>query len=226
MLDRNLRRRRLGCQTSSERFRDSSSRNRTPFIVLPCEFTRQPIPGTWPKPFRAYARQIEGVGLPIQPYIGSTVHEVAEFLVKTFRNAVAESARLSTKGKGWKILLQTEYDFQNLFFITMKPWLPGLGREEVTIRYDGQQKTADFNLLANKIIFEMNHVRDVGMKANVAKTLQGLGTFYQNHANVETVIFAVLIDQGVELDEAKWESDYSFTQHGPQVWTRIFRNPV
>jgi REase_DpnII-MboI len=184
----------------------------------------EPIPGTWPRPFRAYARQIEAAGLPVQPYVGSTVNEVAEFLMKTLQKAVVASGNLSPRGKAWEGHLTTEYDFQNLFFLVFKPWLPGLGREEVTIHYDGQAKTADFNLFSNKIIFELKHISDAGTKAGVGKTLSGLGSFYAQHPNVQILIFAVLVAKGVELDEAKWESDFSFTQREPQVWTRIFRN--
>ena len=187
--------------------------------------TDQPIPGRWPRSFRAFAKEVEAAGLPVQPYLGSLITDVAEFLVKVLRNAVAESGKLSPRGKGWSVRLETEYDFQNLFFLAVKPWLPGLGREELTIRYDGQGKTADFNVFASEILFEMKHIRDAGTMALVAKTLGGLRNFYERHANVRIVVFAVLVDKGVELDDAKWESDFSFTQREPQVWTRIFREP-
>jgi len=187
--------------------------------------TNEPVPSTWPRSFRAYAREVEAAGLPVQPYIGSTVNEVAEFLVKTLHNVIVANGGLSPKGKGWKVRIQTEYDFQNLFFLAFKPWLPGLGREELTIRYDGQEKTADFNLFSNRIIFEMKYIRDAGTKAAVGKTLRGLSSFYEKHPNVQILVFAVLVAKGVKLDEAKWESDFSFPQRQPQVWTRMFREP-
>jgi hypothetical protein len=58
------------------------------------------------------------------------------------------------------------------------------------------------------------------------KTLAGLQDFYANHANVHPLIFAILVEKGVELDALKWESDYSFTKRATQVWARIFRNVV
>lgn len=187
--------------------------------------TEEPIPGHWPRSFRAFAKDIESAGLPVQPYIGSTVVELADFLIRTVQNLISTSDDLNPRGKGWKVLIKTEYDFQNLFFISIKPWLPSLGREELTIAYDGQTKTADFNLFSNKIIFEMKHITDTGTKAAVAKTLKGLGSFYRSHPNVEIIVFAVFVAKDVDLDEAKWESDFSFTQRAPQVLTRIFREP-
>lgn len=187
--------------------------------------TEGPVSGIWPRSFRSHARDVEAAGLPIQPYIGSTIVEVANFLVLELQRAVTASADLNPKGKGLKVDLKTEYDFQNLFFLTVKPWLPGLAREELTIRYDGQDKVADFNLFSNQIVLELKHVRDSNTKAAVAKTLDGLSSFYASHPNIRVLIIAVLVANGVALDDSKWESDFSFTQRDPQVWTRIFRVP-
>src|ERR1700685_625242 len=103
-------------------------------------FTGTPISGRWPRSSRSFAQQIESPGLPTQPYIGSSATEVASFLVAELRRVMEASVRLGPKGKGVSIALQNEYDFQNLFYLTVKPWLPGLGREDVTIRYDGQER--------------------------------------------------------------------------------------
>jgi hypothetical protein len=148
---------------------------------------------------------------------------VANFLVTTLRNAVAQSGHLNPRGTDLTIALKTEYDFQNLFFIAAKPWLPGLGREEITVRYDEQEKIADFNLFGSQMIIEMKHIRDANTKSAVNKTLLGLKSFYEKHPNVGVVLFAILVDKMVELDDAKWESDFSFVERMPQVWARIFR---
>jgi hypothetical protein len=162
-------------------------------------------------------------GLPIQPYLGSTVHEVANFLVAKIRRALSAAVQLNPKGKGLKVDLKPKYDFQNLFFLTVKPWLPGLAREELTIRYDGQDKVADFNLFSNQIVLELKHVRDLNTKAAVVKTLDGLRNFYVAHPNIRVLIMAVLVAKEIVFDDSKWESDFSFMQRDPQVWTRIFR---
>jgi hypothetical protein len=41
------------------------------------------------------------------------------FLVKTLRNVVAATNDLNPRGMGWTIVFETEYDFQNLFFIAL-----------------------------------------------------------------------------------------------------------
>jgi hypothetical protein len=186
--------------------------------------TETPISGRWPRSFRSFARQIESLGLPTQPYIGSSATQVASFLVAEFRRAIQERLKLGPKGKGVRIDLQNEYDFQNLFYLTVKPWLPGLAREDITIRYDEQEKKADFNLLDNQLIWELKHVKDANTKAAVIKTLPGLSRFYSAHPNVRVAIFAILVDKNVDLDDAKWEADFSFVENQPEVWTRIFRN--
>jgi len=186
--------------------------------------TGTPIPGRWPRSFRSFARQIDSLGLPTQPYIGSAASDVAAFLVDEFRRAMEARLNLGPKGRGLSIDLQNEYDFQNLFYLTVKPWLPGLGREDVTIRYDGQEKKADFNLFSNQLIWELKHVKDANTKGAVVKTLAGLSNFYTAHPNVRVAIFAILVNKDVELDNSKWEEDFSFREIQPQIWTRIFRN--
>jgi hypothetical protein len=187
--------------------------------------TVEPIAGGWLPSFRAHAQALEAAGIPVRPYLGSSVVEIADFLVSVLRRAVEMANELSERQAAWKIVFKTEYDFQNLFFVVIKPWLPGLGREEIAVWYDGQQKRADFNLLGSQIIVEMKHIRDAGTKAAVAKTLTGLGSFYEKHPNVRLLLFAILVDKDIELDAAKWESDFTFKERTPQVWTRIFRTP-
>jgi hypothetical protein len=54
--------------------------------------------------------------------------------------------------------------------------------------------------------------------------LGALRDFYSLHPNVRLIIFAILVEKDVDLDESKWEADFSFTDNQPEVWTRIFRN--
>jgi hypothetical protein len=102
--------------------------------------TVEPISGGWPPSFRVQAQALEAAGLPVRPYLGSSAVEVADFLVSVLRRAVDTANKLSERQAAWKIAFETEYDFQNLFFATAKPWLPGLGREEIAVWYDGQEK--------------------------------------------------------------------------------------
>lgn len=186
--------------------------------------TGTPISGRWPRSFRSFAQQIESLGLPTQPYIAASATEIASFLIAELGRAMEARSKLGPRGTGLKIDLKNEYDFQNLFYLTVKPWLPGLGREDVTIRYDGQEKKADFNLFSSQLIWELKHVKDANTKASVVKTLAGLSKFYSTHPNVRVAIFAILVEKDVGLDDAKWEADFSFRENQPEVWTRIFRN--
>jgi len=185
--------------------------------------TGTPIPGTWPRSFRSFAQQIESIGLPTEPYLGATAKDIARFLIGEVRRAMEAQPKLAPKGKGVKVELNNEYDFQNLFYLTVKPWLPGLGREEVTIRYDGQDKRADFNLFSSQMVWELKHVKDANTKALVIKTLAGLSNFYSSHPNIRVLILAILVEKDVDLDDSKWESDFTFRTNQPEVWTRIFR---
>ena len=183
-----------------------------------------PVSGMWPRSFRSFANMIESLGLPTEPYLGTSAAEVANFLVAELKRAMDARMKLTPKGNGIKAKLQNEYDFQNLFYLTVKPWLPGLGREDVTIRYDGQEKKADFNLFTSQMIWEMKHIKDSNTKASVGKTLAGLANFYTQHPNVRVAVFAILVDKGVDLDDSKWEADFSHQNPEPLVLTRIFRN--
>lgn len=183
-----------------------------------------PLSGTWVRSFRSFAEQIQGLGLPMKPYMGNTPKEVGNFLIDVLHRAMDGRSKLAPRGKAIQLKLQNEYDFQNFFYLTVKPWLAGLGREDVTIRYDGQDKRADFNLFGSQLIWELKHVKDASTQAAVVKSLSGLKEFYSQHPNVHLVIFAILVEKDVNMDDAKWESDYSFTEKDPEVWTRIFRN--
>ncbi len=79
-------------------------------------------------------------------------------------------------------------------------------------------------MFSNQLIWELKHVKDANTKGAVVKTLAGLGNFYKTHPNVRVAIFAILVEKDLDLDDAKWESDFSFRENQPEVWTRLFRN--
>jgi predicted nucleotidyltransferase len=168
-------------------------------------------------------------GLPARPYIGTSTEEASEFIIGVIRSMTQANKQVSGHGsaaKGWTVRLNSEYDFQSLFWITVKPWLPGLSREEVAITYDGKEKKSDFSLFASQLILEFKHIKDDGDARETAKTLAGLSDFYQKHTNVRVILFVILVDGGVSLDDAKWESDYSFSTHQPKVKTIVVRNNI
>jgi hypothetical protein len=186
----------------------------------------EPFSFKWVASMRGYFRHLEREGLPTSPYIGSSALEIAVYFKELIKRLVAASSELNPKGNGWEVKLVNEYDFQNLFFLSVKPWLPGLAREEVTITYDNQSKTADFNLFYSQIVVELKHIRDSNTKAAVGKTLEGLASFYTRHPNIRVLIFAILVARDVDLDDAKWESDFSYPNNEPAVMTIVVRQPA
>jgi len=148
--------------------------------------------------------------------MGSDFHELADFLAELTKKAVTASAKLNPRGKGLSIRLDDEYDFQNLFFLTVKPWLSSLAKEEVTVRYDGQEKSADFNLSKSRVVIELKYVKDANTKGQVVKTLLGLSDFYRMNANVKVLLFGIMVASNVDVDTERWERDYS-TEYGDVI---------
>ena len=166
-------------------------------------------------------------GLSAKPYIGTSTDEASDFIIFILRNLISSNATITNHGQakdGWTNNLKSEYDFQNLFWITVKPWLPGLSREQTAIVYDDQKKNSDFSIFNDQLVLELKHIKDSGDKRETVKTLEGLKKFYTQHPNIRTLIFAILVDKEVELDDKKWEVDFSYLSNQPSVKTVIIRN--
>lgn len=166
-------------------------------------------------------------GLTAIPYLGVSTEEASEFIITILRSLTNANKTVTKHGQaktGWTNNLQSEYDFQNLFWITIKPWLPGLSREQTAITYDGNKKNSDFSLFNDQLVLELKHLKDDGDKRETVKTLEGLKTFYTIHPNIRRLIFAILVDKAVDLDDKKWENDFSFADNNPSVLTVIIRN--
>lgn len=166
-------------------------------------------------------------GLTVKPYLGVSTEEASEFLISVIRSLTDTNKNVTNHGQaktGWTKNLQSEYDFQNLFWITVKPWLPNLSREQTAIIYDGNKKQSDFSLFNDQLVLELKHIKDDGDKRETVKTLEGLKTFYTLHPNIRRLIFAILVDKTVDLDDKKWEADFSYHDNKPSVVTVIIRN--
>jgi predicted nucleotidyltransferase len=166
-------------------------------------------------------------GLTVKPYLGVSTEEASEFLISVIRSLTEVNKTVTNHGQaktGWTKNLQSEYDFQNLFWITVKPWLPNLSREQTAIIYDGNKKQSDFSLFNDQLVLELKHIKDDGDKRETVKTLEGLKTFYTLHPNIRRLIFAILVDKTVDLDDKKWEADFSYPDERPSVVTVIIRN--
>jgi len=178
--------------------------------------------------WRQKIRIVETHGLPVRPFIGDTISKAAAQISDVARKMIFKSNDLAPRGKarsGWTVDLASEYDCQNLFFTVIKPWLPELGREEVTIRYDDQEKSADFSLFRGKLIVEMKFVDSEDKKREVVKTLSGLSNFYSRNANVGYLLFIIYVKEGVALDASKWEAEFTFMHTSPAVVTIVISVP-
>ena len=173
-------------------------------------------------------KQAEAEGLPTQPFLGDALMKAVAHISEVTRRMIFRSVQLGQRGvakNGWTVNLSSEYDCQNLFFTVVKPWLPGLGREEVVIHFDDQAKSADFSLFEGRLVIEMKFIDSPGKKTEVIKTLDGLSRFYARNANVGCLLFVVFVKRDVMLDDARWEADYSFRTTAPQIVTIVVRIP-
>ncbi|HEK1686095.1 TPA: hypothetical protein SMR42_002452 [Pseudomonas putida] len=182
-----------------------------------------------PESFDGKIKAIEALGLPISPIIGETVEDAAEFLASiaqriVFPKGLHDGSRGQAKSS-WVTNLKSEYDFQDLFEIVCKPFLPNLAREEVTIHYDNKKKLSDFSFFDSQVVIEMKHVNSNAKASEVVKTLAGLTHFYRKNANVRVLLFIIYVDAGVSVDDRKWETDYSYYTSSPKVITKVIRNP-
>lgn len=176
---------------------------------------------------KKYFKRANENGLTAKPYIGSSTEEASEFIIEILKGLIPSTHSVTNHGQaktGWTKNINDEYDFQNLFWIVVKPWLPNLSREDVELKFDGQEKRSDFNLFKSQLVIELKHIKNDGDKRAIVKTLSGLKDFYVQHPNIRTLIFGILVDETVDLDDRKWESDFSFLDNTPQVKTIVIRN--
>ena len=174
-----------------------------------------------------YFKKARENGLPAKPYLGASTKEASDFIVEILKGLISSVHSVTSHGQaktGWTKNLKDEYDFQNLFWIIIKPWLPNLSRENVELKYDKQEKRSDFNLFDNQLVIELKHVKNNEDKRAIVKTLEGLKSFYVQHPNIRVLIFGILVEQEVVLDDRKWEIDYSYSENQPRVKTVVIRN--
>ena len=179
---------------------------------------------SWP----SIIKRVEPLGLPIRPFIGDTLVKATTQIIEVSRRMILRANQVGQRGSakdGWTVNLKSEYDCQDLFFTIVKPWLPGLTREDVAISFDGQDKRSDFSLFGGKLIIEMKFIASEAKKAEVVKTLDGLSIFYRRNANVGALLFIIFVKENVQLDARLWESNYSFLTTLPTVTTVVIPIP-
>jgi predicted nucleotidyltransferase len=160
-------------------------------------------------------------GLPTDPIIGESEAEIANRLISTAR-VIAEFKISDFPGKGsartsFVVSPQSEYDFQDLFWIAIKPWIGVAAREQIEVFYDGQRKRSDFSFMNSRFIVEMKFAKDEDDKREIVKTLKGLENFYRENANVHFILFIIYARKSAGIDRVSWESRYSTTSSEPHV---------
>jgi hypothetical protein len=178
--------------------------------------------------WQTIVKRAEQSGLPSYPYIGDTIDKATAMITEVAKRMILLPSDLGQRGaakNGWTVDLKSEYDCQNLFYMVVKPWIPSVGREEVTIRYDDQDKIADFNLFDSKLIIEMKFIDSDAKKREVVKTLDGLSRFYAKNANIRVLLLLIFVKSGVDVDATRWASDYTFFKNAPRVITHVISVP-
>lgn len=178
--------------------------------------------------WHALTRRAEQEGLPVSPYIGDTVDKAAAMIADVARIMLRKPSDLCQRGNassGWTVNLQSEYDCQNLFYTVVKPWLPGLAWDPHTITYDGQKKICDFSLFDGKLLIEMKYIDSEDKKREVVKTLEGLIRFYSQNANVRCIMNFLYYKPRVDIDQHKWEHDYTRFHSAPRILTYLLPLP-
>jgi hypothetical protein len=166
--------------------------------------------------------------LPTNPYIGDTIEKAAALISDVARKMIIPRSELCPKGNakaGWTVRLESEYDCQNLFFTVLRPWIGRIGREEATIKFDGQDKVADFNLFDDQLIIEMKFIDSDQKKREVVKTLAGLSAFYSRNSNIRVLLMLIFVKHGIAVDGNRWEADFTHVTNSPMVITWVISIP-
>ncbi|MBY5759801.1 hypothetical protein HFO07_24645 [Rhizobium leguminosarum] len=156
---------------------------------------------------------LESQGLPIEPLIGTNEDEIAAHLIQV-AESITKFKERDFPGKGsarraFVLKPSSECDFQDLFWLAVKPWLPAMVRENPEIVFDNQRKISDFSFANSRFIIEMKFAKDEGDKREIAKTLDGLANFYKQAANVRFILFVVYATPDAKIDSRLWEQQYS-----------------
>lgn len=124
----------------------------------------------------------------------------------TFFNACIKSGNAKRFNKDL-IRIENEYDFQNLIYFILKPWLPSisiLNNRDAVIIIDGNKKVAD--LIFNNFLIEAKYISSTSAKDGIVKSLLGLKTFYESNPRVKGILFPILCEDCVDIGESELRS--------------------
>ena len=164
-------------------------------------------------------------------YIGHTWSSITDNLASIVEKSLQVPSKFSNGAKAKNInkdsvIIQSEYDFQNLAHLVLRPWLPSVEPENVAVIFDGNSKNADFSIKGNSLIVEAKYIDSTGKKNDVLKTLSGLDKFYSANANVQSLLFLILVEEGIDLDKHKVEAEFSKPLNEPCVIVKVIINSL
>ena len=173
---------------------------------------------------------LENSSLP-NTLIGFNWKEIANNLATIVEKSLDVPSKFSngTKAKNINvnsIKISSEYDFQNLIHMVLRPWLPSVEAENIAVIFDGNTKNADFSIKGNSLIVEAKYIDTNGKKNDTLKTLEGLKSFYSTNANVKALLFLILVENGVDIDKHKIEAEFSQQGKEPSVCVKIMFNKL
>lgn len=173
---------------------------------------------------------IENNSLP-NTVLGFSWKEITEQIATIIEKSLDVPDKFSNGAKAKNINLSSlkitsEYDFQNLIHLVIRPWIPSIEPENITVIFDGNSKNADFSIKGNSLIIEAKYIDSTGKKNDVLKTLEGLKKFYSNNANVKALLFVILVDENIKIDKYKIESEFSQQGKEPSILVRIIFNKL
>lgn len=160
--------------------------------------------------------------------LGTDWASVALRCASILEGSVDATQRLVTRAKNLNrtsAYPNDEYDVHNLFYLTLRPWLPDLELNPFQVKYSGQQKYADLAAAKNQLVIEAKFVSDTGSAAAVVKQLSGLADFYNQAPNVRAMIFAIVVGHDAQWDSYKIDNDHTVIGRSPVIVTKSIRLP-
>jgi len=70
----------------------------------------------------------------------------------------------------------------------------------VTIRYEKQQKFADFTLFDGRLVVELKFIESETKKREVLKDLDGLSRFYSRNGNIRCLLLLIYYKEVSNID--------------------------
>jgi CheY-like chemotaxis protein len=173
---------------------------------------------------------LENNSLP-NTIVGFNWKEIANNIATIVEKSLDVPSKFSNGAKAkninsTSIRISSEYDFQNLVHLILRPWIPSVEAENIAVVFDGNTKNADFSIKGNSLIIEAKYIDSTGKKNDTLKTLKGLKSFYSNNANVKALLFLILVENSVDIDKHKIEEEYTQQGKEPSILTKVIYNKI